>query len=201
MTAVKAAGAGGAGTELPRGFAAYTLSGGGETFLCVFNLDNCQKNIDLALSLPGYTSASTLVGRPSCVSAGGDTVTVSSFGPYAVRVYLLGGGADSESAPPLYNTETASSSMYLRGGFNGWGIDNPMTSYIEENEVICTADVELASGSYEFKFDSSGKATEWPEGQNWGTSTGGNLVFAAPSAGMYRFRFNFSQMEWSASPI
>ena len=37
--------------RLYRGFAAYTL-GRGETFLCVFNLENSQKNIDLALSSP-----------------------------------------------------------------------------------------------------------------------------------------------------
>ena len=97
--------------------------------------------------------------------------------------------------------------MYLRGGFNGWTTDNLMTYSIEENEVVWTAEVELASGSYEFKFDSSGLDNEWPSGQNWGIIDGklrvdgGNIVFTAVSAGMYRFRFNFSRMEWSASPI
>lgn len=192
MTAVKAAGSGGSGTELPRGFAAYTLSGGGETFLCVFNLENSQKNIDLALSLSGYSSASTLVGRPSCVSADGSSVTVSSFGPYAVRVYMLGGPADSASLTPFYNTETVGSSMYLRGDFNGWTTDNLMTYSIEENEVVWTADIELAAGTYQFKFDSSGREKEWPDGQNWGGTDGGNMIFTAPSAGTYHFRFNFS---------
>ena len=202
MTAVKAFSAGNpAGINLPRGFAAYTLTGGGETFLCVFNLENCQKDVNLVLSLSGYSSASTLVGRPSCVSADGSSVTVSSFGPYAVRVYMLGGPADSASSTPFYNTETVGSSMYLRGDFNGWTTDNLMTYSIEENEVVWIADIKLAAGTYQFKFDSSGKATEWPEGQNWGGTDGGNMIFTAPSAGTYHFRFNFSRMEWSASPV
>ncbi|TAH55644.1 MAG: hypothetical protein EWM51_01680 [Treponema sp.] len=197
MTAVKAFAADtGAVADLPRGFAAYTLtdSSAGETFLCVFNLENCKKYIDLSLSLSGYSSASTLVGRPTCVSADGSSVTVSSFGPYAVRVYQLGGPADSESTSPLYNSESTGSSMYLRGSFNDWKPDIPMTYSIVENEVVWTADVELLAGTHTFKFDSSGAKTEWPDGQNWGGTDGANMSYTAATSGMYRFSFNFSRM-------
>ena len=167
----------------------------------MFNLENCKKYIDLSLSLSGYSSASTLVGRPSCVSADGSSVTVSSFGPYAVRVYQLGGPADSGSTSPLYNSESTGSSMFVRGSFNDWKPYNPMTYSIEENEVVWTADIELSSGTHTFKFDSSGAKTEWPDGQNWGGTDGANMSYTAATSGMYRFRFNFSRMRWDVAPL
>jgi hypothetical protein len=91
--------------------------------------------------------------------------------------------------------------MFVRGSFNDWKPDIPMTYSIEENEVVWTADIELLAGTHTFKFDSSGAETEWPVGQNWGGTDGANMRYTAEAAGKYRFRFNFSRMRWDVDPL
>ena len=48
--------------------------------------------------------------------------------------------------------------LYVRGGFNGWGIDNPL---VAQGKGVYQADILLSPGYHPFKVGSRDWGAEW----------------------------------------
>ncbi|UUZ52878.1 hypothetical protein LP419_27445 [Massilia sp. H-1] len=48
--------------------------------------------------------------------------------------------------------------MFLRGGFNGWGLDHPL---VESGQGVAEATVRLSPGNHPFKIGSRDWSAEW----------------------------------------
>ncbi len=201
------------GSALPAGLMAYALSSADETLVCVFGLRPFRQfgpfEIDLAGLNPGVDCA-PLFGDPSGASWENDVLAIKELGPWAARIYRIGSGS---SAPfPAVNQESPEATMYLRGSMNAWGVDLPMSRTQIGTDDVWTVSLNLTGGvAYSFKFDSSGAASQWPAGQNWGAepgnetvdpsgndplpliATGSNAFFTPAASGNYAFTFNFTQ--------
>lgn len=113
--------------------------------------------------------------------------TVSSDGAYR------GAGGDPFGVP-----------VFVRGGFNGWGLTDPM-SYDPGTQTY-SATVSLAAGDYEFKIASEDWSTvdfgdidnfgvfSPPATVNVGTSSFGNLFLSIAVAGDYDFILDVSSL-------
>ena len=115
-------------------FAAYILDGQTEDFLCVYNFNDTSKDSITFTNINNYTTASCVIGDTNAAKCefDGNSVNVKNLGPRAFRLYLLDGEAqnifDDETYNESYTPSTDnepytyySSTMYIRGNFNGWG--------------------------------------------------------------------------------
>ncbi len=86
--------------------------------------------------------------------------------------------------------------IYLVGSFNGWDKDNKLNTY---GDLVVSTRVELAPGTYEFKFMNNGTyytdnyegTVEDTTGENWwGTKTDGGNTKLDATGGWYTFTFD-----------
>ena len=181
--------------------AAYTISDGKDTLLCVFSLKNVSGNKfwfdcgDLDISSYSY---SVLIGvnNKKNLSLDGSDIKVEYIAPYETRVYYIG----DDKKEMLFTDKR----LFLRGDMNGWGYNEMF--YDSENSCFYV-DCELKLKNYQFKFDAycdwtlsygsgeentAGKTV--PLGKKMQTSTeeegqNTNFLFTPSSSGTYRFTF------------
>ncbi len=179
--------------------AAYTISDGEDTLLCVQSLINYgdypfwfEKS-----SLVDVSKYSVLVGINDAknLSIEEGLLKIDSIAPYETRVYYLG----DDSKEMLF----ADNRLFLRGTMNNFGYNE--MSYDSKNKTFAVS-VELAPKAYQFKFD---KYCDWglsygsgEENENGKTislgetvqtfdTAGKNTNFSVtiPTAGTYLFTF------------
>ena len=178
--------------------AAYTISDGKDTLLCVFSLENVSDNkfwFDCGgLDISSY---SVLIGvnNKTNLSLDGSNIKVEYIAPYEVRVYYIG----DDSKPMLFTDKR----LFLRGGMNDWGY----AEMLYDSEKRCF-DVwyNLTPGNYQFKFDAycdwtlsygsgeentAGKTVSLRKKMQTSTEKGENtnFLFTPSSSGKYRFTF------------
>ena len=178
--------------------AAYTISDGKDTLLCVFSLKNSSNNkfwFDCGgLDISSY---SVLIGvnNKTNLSLDGSNIKVEYIAPYEVRVYYIG----DDSKPMLFTDKR----LFLRGGMNDWGY----AEMLYDSEKRCF-DVwyNLTPGNCQFKFDAycdwtlsygsgeentAGKTVSLGEIMQTSTEEGQNtnFLFMPSSSGTYRFTF------------
>ena len=178
--------------------AAYTISDGKDTLLCVYSLANISDNkfwFDRGgLDISSY---SVLIGvnNKKNLSLYGSDIKVEYIAPYETRVYYIG----ANTKEMLFTDKR----LFLRGDMNSWGYNEMF--YDSENSCFYV-DCELKLKKYQFKFDAycdwtlsygnveentDGKTvslgvkmqTSTEEGQNT------NFIFTPSSSGTYRFTF------------
>ena len=178
--------------------AAYTISDGKDTLLCVFSLKNSSNNkfwFDCGgLDISSY---SVLIGvnNKTNLSLDGSNIKEEYIAPYDVRVYYIG----DDSKPMLFTDKR----LFLRGGMNDWGY----AEMLYDSEKRCF-DVwyNLTPGNCQFKFDAycdwtlsygsgeentAGKTVSLGEIMQTSTEEGKNtnFLFKPSSSGTYRFTF------------
>ena len=184
--------------------AAYTISDGKDTLLCVFSLKNVSDNkfwfdsSDLDIS-----SYSVLIGVNNEKNLSLyhhplydlSYIQVKYIAPYETRVYYIG----DDKKEMLFTDKR----LFLRGDMNSWGYNEMF--YDSENSCFYV-DCELKLKNYQFKFDaycdwtlSYGSGEENLNGKSVSSgvnvqtsSTKGkntNFLFTPSSSGIYRFTF------------
>lgn len=190
-----------AGTGKPEySAAAYTVSDGKDTLLCVFSLFNCGDNeFWFELGDIDISSYSVLVGINSDKNLSvynNDALYVKYIAPYEARVYYLG----DDSKEMLFTD----SRLFLRGSMNDWGYQEMVHDAAERTFSV---EYELDGGiAYLFKFDvycdwtltygsginnTNGTPVRLGEKTAVSTEKGDdtNFVFTPPSGGAYLFTF------------
>ena len=178
--------------------AAYTISDGKDTLLCVFSLENVSDNKfwfdsgDLDIS-----SYSVLIGvnNEKNLSLDGSDIKVEYIAPYETRVYYIG----DDKKEMLFTDKR----LFLRGDMNGWGYDE----MLYDSEKRCfDLWYKLDPDSYQFKFDAycdwtlsygsgeentAGKTVPLDKEMQTSTEKGENtnFLFTPLSSGTYRFTF------------
>lgn len=178
--------------------AAYTISDGNDTLLCVYSLANISDNkfwFDRGgLDISSY---SVLIGvnNEKNLSLDGSDIKVEYIAPYETRVYYIG----DDKKEMLFTDKR----LFLRGDMNSWGYNEMF--YDSENSCFYV-DCELKLKNYQFKFDaycdwtlSYGSGEENLNGKSVSSgvnvqtsSTKGkntNFLFTPSSSGIYRFTF------------
>ena len=101
--------------------------------------------------------------------------------------------------------------IYVRGGFNGWGLADPMT--YDSGTSTYNAVVSLDSGTWEFKVASEDWSTvdlgnvdeigafSPPSTVNVGRTAFGNLVLEIAAAGLYTFSLDVSSLTRGPDPF
>ena len=180
--------------------AAYTISDGKDTLLCVFSLKNVSGNKfwfdcgDLDISSYSY---SVLIGvnNKKNLSLDGSDIKVEYIAPYETRVYYIG----DDKKEMLFTDKR----LFLRGDMNGWGYDE----MLYDSEKRCfDLWYKLDPDSYQFKFDAycdwtlsygsgeentAGKTVPLDKEMQTSTEKGENtnFLFTPSSSGKYRFTF------------
>ena len=180
--------------------AAYTISDGKDTLLCVFSLKNVSGNKfwfdcgDLDISSYSY---SVLIGvnNKKNLSLDGSDIKVEYIAPYETRVYYIG----DDKKEMLFTDKR----LFLRGDMNGWGYDE----MLYDSEKRCfDLWYKLDPDSYQFKFDAycdwtlsygsgeentAGKTVPLDKEMQTSTEKGENtnFLFTPSSSGTYRFTF------------
>ena len=178
--------------------AAYTISDGKDTLLCVYSLANISDNkfwFDRGgLDISSY---SVLIGvnNKKNLSLYGSDIKVEYIAPYETRVYYIG----ANTKEMLFTDKR----LFLRVDMNSWGYHEMF--YDSENSCFYV-DCELKLKKYQFKFDaycdwtlSYGNVEENTDGKTVSlgvkmqTSTekgeNTNFLFTPSSSGTYRFTF------------
>lgn len=178
--------------------AAYKISDGKDTLLCVFSLKNISDNkfwFDCGgLNISSY---SVLVGvnNKKNLSLDGSYIKVEYIAPYETRVYYIG----DDTKEMLFTDKR----LFLRGDMNNWGYNEMF--YDSENSCFYV-DCELKLKNYQFKFDAycdwtlsygsgeentAGKSVSSGEKIQTFTEKGKNtnFLFTPSSSGTYRFTF------------
>ena len=178
--------------------AAYTISDGKDTLLCVFSLENISDNkfwfnssgLDIS-----YYSVLIGVNDEKNLSLDGSDIKVEYIAPYETRVYYIG----DDTKEMLFTDKR----LFLRVDMNSWGYHEMF--YDSENSCFYV-DCELKLKNYQFKFDaycdwtlSYGSGEENLNGKSVSSgvnvqtsSTKGkntNFLFTPSSSGIYRFTF------------
>lgn len=193
-------------------FAAYILDGQTEDFLCVYNFNDTSKDSITFTNINNYTTASCVIGDTNAAKCefDGNSVNVKNLGPRAFRLYLLDGEAqnifDDETYNESYTPSTDnepytyySSTMYIRGNFNGWG-GTPMKrdTSAGEGAWMIYLDSEV-NATIEYKFcvnDSS----NW--GANWGQNGGSPNIKSTVVAGKtYLIKFSEKTLKHSCTVV
>lgn len=178
--------------------AAYTISDGNDTLLCVYSLANISDNkfwFDRGgLDISSY---SVLIGvnNKKNLSLYGSDIEVEYIAPYETRVYYIG-----DDTKKMIFTDKR---LFLRGDMNGWGYDE----MLYDSEKRCfDLWYKLDPDSYQFKFDAycdwtlsfgsgekntAGKTVSLGEEMQTSTEKGENtnFLFTPSSSGTYRFTF------------
>ena len=178
--------------------AAYTISYGKDTLLCVFSLENVSDNkfwFDCGgLNISSY---SVLIGvnNEKNLSLDGSDIKVEYIAPYETRVYYIG----DDTKEMLFTDKR----LFLRGDMNNWGYNEMF--YDSENSCFYV-DCELKLKNYQFKFDpycdwtlsygsgeknTAGKTVSLNKIMQTSTEKGENtnFLFTPSSSGTYRFTF------------
>lgn len=184
--------------------AAYKISDGKDTLLCVFSLENISDNKfwfdcgDLDISsysvLAGVNNEKnlSLYHHPLYDLS---YIQVKYIAPYETRVYYIG----DDKKEMLFTDKR----LFLRGDMNSWGYHEMF--YDSENSCFYV-DCELKLKNYQFKFDAycdwtlsygsgeenlNGKSVSSDEKMQAYTEEGENtnFLFTPSSSGTYRFTF------------
>lgn len=178
--------------------AAYKISDGKDTLLCVFSLENISDNKfwfnSSGLDISSY---SVLIGvnDEKNLSLDGSDIKVEYIAPYETRVYYIG----DDTKEMLFTDKR----LFLRGDMNSWGYNEMF--YDSENSCFYV-DCELKLKKYQFKFDAycdwtlsygsveentDGKPVALSEIMQTSTEEGQNtnFLFMPSSSGTYRFTF------------
>ena len=178
--------------------AAYTISDGKDTLLCVFSLKNISDNKfwfnSSGLDISSY---SVLIGvnDEKNLSLDGSDIKVEYIAPYETRVYYIG----DDTKEMLFTDKR----LFLRGDMNNWGYNEMF--YDSENSCFYV-DCELKLKNYQFKFDpycdwtlsygsgeknTAGKTVSLNKIMQTSTEKGENtnFLFTPSSSGTYRFTF------------
>ena len=178
--------------------AAYTISDGKDTLLCVFSLENISDNKfwfnSSGLDISSY---SVLIGvnDEKNLSLDGSDIKVEYIAPYETRVYYIG----DDTKEMLFTDKR----LFLRVDMNSWGYHEMF--YDSENSCFYV-DCELKLKNYQFKFDAycdwtlsygsgeentAGKSVSLVEKMQAYTEEGENtnFLFTPSSSGTYRFTF------------
>ena len=178
--------------------AAYTISDGKDTLLCVFSLENVSDNkfwFDCGgLNISSY---SVLIGvnNEKNLSLDGSDIKVEYIAPYETRVYYIG----DDTKEMLFTDKR----LFLRGDMNSWGYNEMF--YDSENSCFYV-DCELKLKNYQFKFapycdwtlsygsgkeNTAGKTVSLDVKMQTSTEKGENtnFLFTPSSSGTYRFTF------------
>ena len=178
--------------------AAYTISDGKDTLLCVYSLANISDNkfwFDRGgLDISSY---SVLIGvnNKKNLSLYGSDIKVEYIAPYETRVYYIG----ANTKEMLFTDKR----LFLRVDMNSWGYHEMF--YDSENSCFYV-DCELKLKNYQFKFDAycdwtlsygsgeentAGKSVSLGEKMQAYTEEGENtnFLFTPSSSGTYRFTF------------
>lgn len=179
--------------------AAYTISDGTDSLLCIFSLVNSgdYKFWFLPSSLVDVNNYSVLIGinDEKNLSIDDNSLIVQYIAPYETRVYYLG-----DSTKEMLFTDNR---LFLRGDMNNWGYSE--MDYDSEKKIFSDS-ISLSSGTYQFKFDkyadwklSYGSGEENPNGKTislnekvqTSTESGRNTNFTLTlqAAGTYKFTF------------
>ncbi len=179
--------------------AAYTISDGKDSLLCVQSLINYGDYPFWfeSSSLVDVGNYSVLVGinDEKNLSIDNGALKVEFIAPYETRVYYLG-----DTQKEMLFTDNR---LFLRGDMNSWGYHEMV--YDCEKETFA-ASVELAAKTYQFKFDkycdwtlsygsgeenADGKTVSLGETVQTSTEKGKNTNFAitVQTAGSYLFTF------------
>ncbi len=112
------------------------------------------------------------------------------------------------AAPPGATPPYGSTTVHIRGGFNGWGTDWPMT-YLDNG--IYQFDVALEAGDYEFKAASEDWSTVNLGAEHASRASldvpsyvvqeGGNLMLGISAAGDYRFALDANNTDRPALTV
>ena len=178
--------------------AAYTISDGKDTLLCVFSLENISDNkfwfnssgLDIS-----YYSVLIGVNDEKNLSLDGSDIKVEYIAPYETRVYYIG----DDKKEMLFTDKR----LFLRGDMNSWGYNEMF--YDSENSCFYV-DCELKLKNYQFKFDAycdwtlsygsgeentAGKTVPLDKEMQTSTEKGENtnFLFTPLSSGTYRFTF------------
>ena len=178
--------------------AAYTISDGKDTLLCVFSLENISDNkfwfnssgLDIS-----YYSVLIGVNDEKNLSLDGSDIKVEYIAPYETRVYYIG----DDTKEMLFTDKR----LFLRVDMNSWGYHEMF--YDSENSCFYV-DCELKLKNYQFKFDAycdwtlsygsgeentAGKSVSLVEKMQAYTEEGENtnFLFTPSSSGTYRFTF------------
>lgn len=179
--------------------AAYTISDGTDSLLCIFSLVNSgdYKFWFLPSSLVDVNNYSVLVGinNDKNLSIDSGSLKVEYIAPYETRVYYLG-----DSTKEMLFTDNR---LFLRGDMNNWGYSE--MDYDSEKKIF-SASISLSSGTYQFKFDkyadwklSYGSGEENPNGKTislnekvqTSTESGRNTNFALTLQAAETYKFTF----------
>ena len=178
--------------------AAYTISDGKDTLLCVFSLENISDNKfwfnSSGLDISSY---SVLIGvnNEKNLSLDGSDIKVEYIAPYETRVYYIG----DDTKEMLFTDKR----LFLRGDMNNWGYNEMF--YDSENSCFYV-DCELKLKNYQFKFDAycdwtlsygsgeentAGKTVSLGKKMQTSTEKGENtnFLFTPSLSGTYRFTF------------
>lgn len=179
--------------------AAYTISDGKDSLLCVQSLINYG---DYSFwfensSLVDVSNYSVLIGINDAknLSIDDGALKIDSIAPYETRVYYLG-----DTSKEMLFTDNR---LFLRGEMNNFGYNE--MDYDSENKTF-SASVKLAASTYQFKFDKycdwtlsygsgeenkDGKAVSLGETVQSSITAGENTNFSIniPTAGTYLFTF------------
>ena len=178
--------------------AAYTISDGKDTLLCVYSLANISDNkfwFDRGgLDISSY---SVLIGvnNKKNLSLYGSDIKVEYIAPYETRVYYIG----ANTKEMLFTDKR----LFLRGDMNSWGYNE---MFYDSKNSCFYVDCELKLKNYQFKFDAycdgtlsygsgeentAGKTVSLDVKMRTSTEKGENtnFLFTPSSSGTYRFTF------------
>ena len=178
--------------------AAYTISDGKDTLLCVFSLENISDNKfwfnSSGLDISSY---SVLIGvnNEKNLSLDGSDIKVEYIAPYETRVYYIG----DDTKEMLFTDKR----LFLRGDMNSWGYNE---MFYDSKNSCFYVDCELKLKNYQFKFDAycdwtlsygsgeentAGKTVSLGKKMQTSTEKGENtnFLFTPSLSGTYRFTF------------
>ena len=180
--------------------AAYTISDGTDSLLCVQSLINGSGPYPFWFensSLVDVSNYSVLIGinDEKNLSIEDGALKIDSIAPYETRIYYLG-----DSSKEMLFTDNR---LFLRGSMNDFGYNE--MEYDSENKKFA-ASVKLAAKTYQFKFDkycdwtlsfgsgeenADGKTVSLGETVQTSTEKGENTNFSITisTAGTYLFTF------------
>lgn len=150
----------------------------------------------------GATAQDVTLGTEKELSRGGANLKLSLSEEATLKFSIDA----SEPEAPIFSVDYEEpfypTTVFVRGGFNGWGEGNPM-SYAVGGQY--TATMDITAGSYEFKVASADWSTVDYGSADADNSTtvgnekdavagGGNLAITIPSDGSYTFLFNAADL-------
>jgi pullulanase-type alpha-1,6-glucosidase len=165
--------------------------------LIVFNATKAAKTV----TYPWYAGRSVAL-HPVQQGSADATVASATFTP-GTGAFTVPARTTAVFVEAPTNSFTGTfPTMYVRGEMNGWGTTNPMKRVAPNT---WQGSIQLATGTYGFKFDTG----TWATGQNFGddgqgdnkvSTSGGNCSITAATAGTYVFTFNDSTLAYSVLP-